>query len=121
MHDYDGSPQDNGGVHVNSGIPNRAFAMAARELGGYTWSVLGRIWYRVMTGKLTPETNFTSFARDTVAVARELFRKPRVYQAVADAWAAVGLRVPVGSRDRVYLATPHKPSTKDSHERRTTS
>ncbi len=121
MHDYDGSPQDNGGVHVNSGIPNRAFALAARELGGYTWPVLGRIWYRVMTGKLTPETNFASFARDTVAVARELFRKPRVYQAVVDAWAAVGLRVPVNARDRVSLATSHKPSNKASHERRTNS
>ena len=121
MKEYDGSPLDNGGVHVNSGIPNRAFALAARALGGYTWPILGRIWYRVMTGKLTPETNFASFARDTVTVARELFRKPRVYQAVVDAWAAVGLRVPVISRDRVSLSTSHKPSNKASHERRTNS
>ena len=30
-----------------SGIPNRAFALPARELGGYTWTVLGRIRYRL--------------------------------------------------------------------------
>jgi Zn-dependent metalloprotease len=121
MQDYDDSPQDNGGVHVNSGIPNRAFALAARELGGYTWLVLGRIWYRVMTGKLMPETNFASFARDTILAAKELYRSHQVHQTVADAWAAVGLRVPVISRSRVSLATTHKPSTDDSHERSTNS
>jgi Zn-dependent metalloprotease len=121
MQDYDDSPQDNDGVHVNSGIPNRAFAFAARALGGYTWPVLGRIWYRVMTGKLMPDANFASFARDTILAARELYRDHHVHQIVADAWDAVGLRVPVISRYRVSLAASHKPSTDDSHERRTNS
>jgi Zn-dependent metalloprotease len=105
---------------VNSGIPNRAFALAARQLGGYVWNVLGRIWYRVMTGKLMPETSFTSFARDTVIVAGELYPKQGVQQTVADAWAAVGLPVPVKSRSRISLIS-HKPTTDDSHERRTNS
>jgi Zn-dependent metalloprotease len=87
MHDYVDSPEDNGGVHVNSGIPNRAFALAARALGGYAWEILGRIWYRVLTSKLTPETTFLSFARDTVKVAGELYpHAPRVQHIVAGAW-----------------------------------
>jgi len=118
MHDYDESLADNGGVHVNSGIPNRAFALAARELGGYTWSILGRIWYRVLTGKLTPFSNFRSFARDTVDAAAELYRKPRVQRIVADAWATVGLPVSYGSRSRVSLVSSRKPSTNASRERK---
>jgi Zn-dependent metalloprotease len=121
MDDYVDSPEDNGGVHVNSGIPNRAFALAAREIGGYAWEILGRIWYRVMTGKLTPETTFLSFARDTVTVAGQLYpHAPRVQHAVAGAWAAVGLPVPVAGRNRVPVAS--SPSTfTASHERRATS
>ena len=115
MHDYVDSPMDNGGVHVNSGIPNRAFALAARELGGYSWTVLGRIWYRVLTAKLVPQTTFASFARETVLAAAELYGNTRVRETVADAWAAVGLRVPVISRNRISL------NSTTSDERRTNS
>ena len=38
-------PDDNGGVHIFSGIPNHAFYLAAMELGGYAWEKAGRIWY----------------------------------------------------------------------------
>ena len=37
--------QDNGGVHINSGIPNRAFYLAASKIGGYAWEKAGKIWY----------------------------------------------------------------------------
>ena len=37
---------DNGGVHINSGIPNRAFYLAATALGGNAWEKAGRMWYR---------------------------------------------------------------------------
>jgi len=37
--------EDNGGVHINSGIPNRAFCITAMEIGGYAWEKAGRIWY----------------------------------------------------------------------------
>jgi Zn-dependent metalloprotease len=122
MHDYVHSPEDNGGVHINSGIPNRAFALAARELGGFSWGVLGRIWYRVLTAKLTPETTFLSFAYDTMTVARELYpHQPRVQHILAAAWAAVGLHLPA-ARNRVALAAPSTTSTTSaSLERRATS
>ncbi len=52
---YIDTDEDNGGVHLNSGIPNRAFALAARELGGFAWEHAGRVWYDVLTsGRLGP-------------------------------------------------------------------
>ncbi|KAJ8134076.1 hypothetical protein OY671_012710, partial [Metschnikowia pulcherrima] len=45
MSAYVDTPQDNGGVHINSGIPNRAFYSAATALDGPAWEVAGRIWY----------------------------------------------------------------------------
>ena len=92
MRDYVHSPEDNGGVHINSGIPNRAFALAALELGGFSWSVLGRIWYRVMTSKLLPDATFSSFASDTVASAGELYgHGGSVQDTVLKAWQTVGV------------------------------
>ena len=94
MRDYDDSPADAGGIHVNSGILNRAFALAALDLGGYSWQVLGRIWYRVLTGKLLPEASFTSFADATIVTAGELYGVgSRVQHSVRDAWGEVGVPV----------------------------
>ena len=44
MKDYVKTSDDNGGVHINSGIPNRAFYLAAIELGGHSWDKAGQIW-----------------------------------------------------------------------------
>src|SRR4051794_10416314 len=42
----DGDPRnDNGGVHINSGIPNRAFYLAATALDAHAWDKAGPIWY----------------------------------------------------------------------------
>ncbi|MDS8606902.1 M4 family metallopeptidase, partial [Streptococcus pneumoniae] len=41
--------EDNGGVHINSGIPNRAFALFAIDLGGNAWETAGTVWYRALT------------------------------------------------------------------------
>ncbi len=51
MRDYIETRQDNGGVHLNSGIPNRAFYLAATALGGYAWEQAGRIWYDTICDK----------------------------------------------------------------------
>ena len=48
MDDYVETIRDNGGVHINSGIPNHAFYLAATEIGGYAWEVAGRIWYEAL-------------------------------------------------------------------------
>ncbi|WP_405013404.1 M4 family metallopeptidase [Kitasatospora sp. NBC_01539] len=85
--------RDGGGVHINSGIPNHAFYLAAQALGGHAWQGAGRIWYDTLTGGLlSPSSGFAAFARATVATASS--HNPGytgVADAVADAWSQVGV------------------------------
>ena len=43
MDDFYDGPDDYGGVHINSGIPNHAFFRVATALGGKAWEKAGRI------------------------------------------------------------------------------
>jgi Zn-dependent metalloprotease len=90
----DGLPEhDNGGVHINSGIPNRAFYLAATSIGGYAWEQAGQIWYRTLTGgNLSPTSEFKDAATATVGVAEELYGEGSEERAaVEDAWQQVGV------------------------------
>ena len=64
---------DNGGVHINSGIPNRAFYLLATALGGNAWEKAGQIWYDTQRSaqlKLIRQTvTFHDFANLTVQSA----------------------------------------------------
>ena len=81
---------DNGGVHVNSGIPNRAFAETARALGGNAWEAAGTIWYTTLTTRLRADADFATAAATTVAVAGERFGEGSPQQqAVRGGWEAV--------------------------------
>ena len=94
MAGYVETDEDNGGVHINSGIPNHAFYLAASALGGHAWERAGRIWYDVLTGgELEHGADFAAFARLTVAAARSRYGEGEEVRAVAAAWAAVGLAV----------------------------
>jgi Zn-dependent metalloprotease len=87
---YKGSA-DNGGVHINSGIPNHAFYLAAMKIGGRSWLRAGRIWYRAMLS-LTENSGFKDMVKTTVAVAATEFgRNSKEHKAVKAAWKAVGL------------------------------
>ena len=95
MDSYIKTSSDNGGVHLNSGIPNRALAVAALELGGHAWETVGRVWYDTLTnGSLTPTVRFAGFATATTKAARARFgvRSPEEL-AVRKGWATVGLEV----------------------------
>jgi Zn-dependent metalloprotease len=87
---YDG-PDDYGGVHINSGIPNHAFYLAATAIGGRAWEKTGRIWYHALL-TLSPRSAFTDAARATTEKAAVLFG-PRSAEstAVRRAWKAVGV------------------------------
>ncbi|MGI5168441.1 M4 family metallopeptidase [Spirillospora sp. CA-253888] len=93
MDDYVDTYRDNGGVHINSGIPNRAFHLAATTLGGNSWEKAGRIWYDTLTGgKLTRTIDFAGFAAATVATATGLYGAGATETAaVKDAWTGVGV------------------------------
>jgi Zn-dependent metalloprotease len=83
---------DNGGVHINSGIPNRAFYLVAITLGGNAWEKAGKIWYETLTKKLKPTSDFKAAANATVRVAGDLFGKKGLEQrAVRAAWKVVGV------------------------------
>ena len=84
--------EDDGGVHINSGIPNRAFYLAATGIGGDAWEKAGRIWYVALRDRLRRNSNFAAAARLTAAVAAELFGAGAPEEkAVRDAWREVGV------------------------------
>lgn len=101
MNQYVNTQNDNGGVHINSGIPNHAFYVAARELGGQAWTTAGRIWYRTLTDtRMSTGSDFQAVADLTATVAGELFGSgSREQQAVLAGWAEVGIQPQVGPGD----------------------
>jgi len=93
MSGYVHTSADNGGVHINSGIPNHAFYLAAMHFGGYAWEKAGRVWYETLRDKRLRKTaTFSQFAHYTVLNADHLFGSS-ARKAVADAWSQVGLKV----------------------------
>lgn len=85
---YEGAA-DSGGVHINSGIPNRAFVLVARALGGPAWETPGAIWYDSML-QLSRTSRFADLARITAQVAGDRFGAA-ARKAVKAAWKKVGL------------------------------
>jgi|GEM_PF-3752105 len=80
-------------AHLNAGIPNRAFHLAATVLGGYAWERAGAIWLAAALSRPLPaDAGFALFARRTVREAGRLFGPGSAEQsAVRAAWAAVGV------------------------------
>jgi len=94
MKDYINTISDNGGVHINSGIPNRAFYLAATAIGGYAWEKAGKIWYLTLKDKLNERSDFQDAANKTVLVAGELFGSTSdEKKAVKNAWKEIGITV----------------------------
>ncbi len=86
MSDFVVTTHDNGGVHLNSGIPNRAFYLVATRLGGMTWERAGQIWYAALTSEsVGVHSDFAAFARATLGAAGD------AQGVVAQAWAEVGV------------------------------
>lgn len=92
---------DNGGVHINSGIPNHAFYLLATGAPHATYGertlALGSetamdIWFRALTQYLGPYSDFADARVATIAAAEDLFGRESIEsKAVANAWAAVGV------------------------------
>jgi Zn-dependent metalloprotease len=100
MNDYVDTVSDNGGVHINSGIPNKAFYNAAMEMGGYAWEKAGRIWYKTLCEELDQASDFQAAANLTCKVAGDLYGSESEEQkAVYNGWKAVGI-LPVLAENR---------------------
>jgi len=92
MDDYVNTSQDNGGVHINSGIVNHAFYLTAIEIGGFAWEKAGRIWYKALSEKLKSDSDFQDAADLTYIAAGELFGWDSLEQnAVTNGWSQVGI------------------------------
>jgi Zn-dependent metalloprotease len=93
MRDFVVTRDDNGGVHINSGIPNHAFYLLATALGGSAWERAGLIWYRALTsGTLSSTADFRTFADATLtAAAAEYGEGSEEVDAVRTAWTDVGV------------------------------
>jgi Zn-dependent metalloprotease len=92
MDDYVTGIADNGGVHINSGIPNHAFYLAATNIGGFAWEEAGLIWYSTLLSPYLRRTaKFLAFAKLTVYYAGSLFPGTDTAAAVTEAWREVGI------------------------------
>jgi len=92
MSDYVDTTSDNGGVHINSGIPNKAFYNVATEIGGYAWEKAGLIWYKSLCDELTQSADFQAAANATYKVAGDLYGNNSTEQkAVYNGWEKVGI------------------------------
>jgi Zn-dependent metalloprotease len=94
MAHYVQTGEDNGGVHINSGIPNHAFYLVAAAIGGNAWVKAGQIWYDTIRDKSLKNTaNFAAFGGRTVANAGHRYGTDSAEQkAVIDAWRQVGVK-----------------------------
>jgi hypothetical protein len=111
MSHYADTDQDNGGVHINSGIPNKAFYNVAIALGGNAWEKAGKIWYTAFTNKLGETAQFADAANATYETAGELYGVGKAEQiAVGEGWKSVGVNVAkqiiAGSAMIAIKATP---------------
>ncbi|WP_199185425.1 MULTISPECIES: M4 family metallopeptidase [unclassified Cryobacterium] len=111
MAGYVETDDDNGGVHLNSGIPNRAFYLVAEAIGGNAWKTPGRIWYETLTGTaLRPQSDFAAFAAATADTAARLYGNgSTAHDAVLRAWATVGVVAAVPSPSPSTIGTPSAP------------
>lgn len=79
-------------VHDNSGVPNKAFALFARALGGQAWNLALLVWYDVATNRtLRSDARMAEFAKLSVAAAKKR-GGTKVQSACRAAWKAVGIK-----------------------------
>ncbi|WP_250546544.1 M4 family metallopeptidase, partial [Leclercia sp. Colony189] len=91
MDDFIKTREDNGGVHLNSGIPNRAFYLAATAIGGYAWEKAGYAWYDTVCDRnLAQDADFAAFARLTIYHG-EKRAGGDVAAAIEQAWKSTGV------------------------------
>ena len=78
---------DYGGVHINSGIPNKAAYNTITKLGKEKSE---QIYYRALTKYLTRQSNFSEANRALIQSAKDLYGAQEA-SVVKQAWSAVGV------------------------------
>ena len=80
---------DNGGVHINSGIPNHGAYLVAQALGREKTE---QIYYRTLTQYLSPSSDFLEHANATVRAAQDLYGTSEA-NAVRQVFTQIGISV----------------------------
>ena len=96
---------DNGGVHINSGIPNHAFYLAVAGgtnrvslltvtgVGIANMEQMEKVFYRAFTFLMPANSTFATARAATIQAARDLYpTNASVLNAVTQAWTAVGVK-----------------------------
>jgi thermolysin len=96
--------EDNGGVHINSAIPNQAFylaieggtnrssGIAVTGVGPNNREQIEKVFYRAFTAMLPASANFSTARAATIQAARDLYGAGSAAErAVTQAWSAVGV------------------------------
>jgi len=99
MDGYVETAEDNGGVHINSGIPNHAFYLASVAFGGRAWVKAGKVWYLALTQSLHRDADFSVAAAATVDAAGRLFGTSGA-TILRTAWKKVGIEVKSSSHTK---------------------
>jgi thermolysin len=105
---------DNGGVHINSGIPNKAAYLITNggvfhsiTVTGIGFAKAAQIYYRTQTLYNTPFTNFANAANNTYRACLDLIGQFSITNndcnSVLNGWAAVGLGRSVNQTRQVFL------------------
>ena len=97
-------PEDNGGVHINSGIANNAFylaieggtnrtsGLAVQGVGAANREQVERVFYRAFTQMLPANATFAMARAATIQSARDIFgANSAAERAITQAWTAVGV------------------------------
>ena len=101
MREFVNTQQDNGGVHINSGIPNNAAYLmtmggtnpfSKTKVGGKLgWEKAEKLWYEVSTKYFQQRTDFAGAATMTVNAATALKYTATEIAVIKCAWVAVGV------------------------------
>lgn len=93
--------EDNGGVHINSSIINKAAYLISEggthygvQVKGIGKDKLGKILYRALTVYLTPSSNFHQLRLAMIQAAKDLYKDGSEVKTVSDAFHAVGIDTP---------------------------
>lgn len=90
MSKYNNTSGDNGGVHYNSGIVNRAFALFCISLGGMEWKKAAKIWFAARAAAGSNPT-FANHAYQTIEACKALGTADDVKKLQA-AWETVEVK-----------------------------
>lgn len=102
-------PEDNYGVHINSGIPNKAFFTTAMMLGGHSWEVVGHIWYATLLAS-NKFTEIHEFADRTYLMAGQYGAEAQA--AVVEGWEEVKVRIKGASSKSRFRRNAHRMAEK---------